>query len=342
MAINPILAMDQNTRQLFPMAEPGELFILRRDGIDFQAKLPTGTMKGSGEFFLTSKRIVFLKKGDPSTHKEFTSFELPLRHMQNPKFQQPIFGANYLEGKIAPNMEAGNPITGTATFYLTFNKGGCGTFLPMFFRLMGDIERAHAPNPQFMQQVSSGHLNNIAYVDPNDPSVLYISQPTPAPGGNITPAGPNNPPPGGWGVPQAIGPNTYQPPTYTPPTQPNPYAQPQQQNAPNPYAQQNAQNPYAQQQQQGGNPYAQGGSGGGNPYSQNAANPYAQQNAPNPYAQQGGNAPNPYEQGTPNPFQNAPMNAPQYSTQQQPPYTQQGGNPYAPSAPPATNPNWNR
>uniref|UniRef100_A0A0G4GDC9 GRAM domain-containing protein n=1 Tax=Chromera velia CCMP2878 TaxID=1169474 RepID=A0A0G4GDC9_9ALVE len=179
MAINPHLAQEAYSRRLYPLAVPGELFILERDGIKFQAKTPTGKLHGNGSMFLTTKRIVFLKKGDPSRHGDFTSFEIPLAFIRDPAFKQPIFGANYMQGQVAPLLSAPNPISGDATWYLTFNQGGCGTFLPLFFRLHKEAVRDLQPSPQFFHQVQSGQLQQVAFVDPADPSVLFITQPQP-------------------------------------------------------------------------------------------------------------------------------------------------------------------
>eukprot|EP00920_Eleutheroschizon_duboscqi_P002130 GHVT01005335.1.p1 GENE.GHVT01005335.1~~GHVT01005335.1.p1 ORF type:complete len:256 (+),score=20.36 GHVT01005335.1:411-1178(+) len=160
---------------LFPLPMENEVFFLRRTGISFQAKTPTITFKGSGDFYLTSRRVVFVRSGKPDQHRDFTSFELPLFLLQDPKFQQPIFGANYMEGTVQPLTSAENSITGNSKWRLTFNKGGCGTFLHVFYRLWNEVLRnsAWTPPPDMPVQLSE----NPAYVDPNDPSVLYLSQP---------------------------------------------------------------------------------------------------------------------------------------------------------------------
>jgi len=136
-------------------------------------------MTGKGAFFLTSNRVVFLREGRVP-EGEWTSFDIPLSLMQNPHFRQPIFGANYLDGHVAPKVTAPNPIAGTAYWSLTFNKGGCGTFLPIFYRILGETNQPGTQS-QFIQGAQAGQLSQMAYVDPNDPSVLYITQPQPIP-----------------------------------------------------------------------------------------------------------------------------------------------------------------
>lgn len=183
MAINPVLAQDQETADLFPLPQAGETFVLKRDNIVFEGRLPVGgKLWGRGVFFLTTKRIVFLVKSK-ANRQDFKSFEIPLARLDKPKFHQPIFGANYLGGRLEPleSEPAGSPLAGGATtVYLTFNSGGCGTFLPLFYQMMHQIHQ-EAEASQLIQAVEQGRLHQIAYVDPSDPSVLFLSQPTAAP-----------------------------------------------------------------------------------------------------------------------------------------------------------------
>lgn len=155
MAINPVLAQDQSTGELFPLPQGGETFVLKRDNIWFEAKLPSGAkLTAKGIFFLSSARIVFLGK-ESSNRADFKSFEIPLALLGRPKFNQPIFGANYLSGDVSPPAgDTTSPLAGGyTTMSLTFNSGGCGTFLPLFYEKNGgcpgtgggDRERSSCP-----------------------------------------------------------------------------------------------------------------------------------------------------------------------------------------------------
>jgi len=183
MAINPTLANDSVSRQLFPLPQAGEAFILKRDGIDFESKLPAGgKLWGRGCFFLSSKRIVFVAVSK-SCRNDFTSFEIPLSGMSSPKFNQPVFGANYLSGFVK-SVDPSGPLSHGVTWSLTFNSGGCGTFLPLFYQSLSEIieeQRQQGNAASLAQAAQEGRLNQVAFVDPNDPSVLFLAQPNAAP-----------------------------------------------------------------------------------------------------------------------------------------------------------------
>eukprot|EP00929_Paragymnodinium_shiwhaense_P030098 TRINITY_DN17113_c0_g1_i1.p1 TRINITY_DN17113_c0_g1~~TRINITY_DN17113_c0_g1_i1.p1 ORF type:complete len:218 (+),score=42.52 TRINITY_DN17113_c0_g1_i1:120-773(+) len=199
MAVNPVLAQDDHSGELFPLPESGEAFILKRDGIDFEGKLPRGgKLTGRGVFFMSSKRIVFVAT-EKSGRKDFKSFAIPFVSLQKPKFEQPIFGANYLGG-VAHPVEEGSIVDGGADFALTFNNGGCGTFLSLFYKLLAEIEEQRDEQESISNAAKDGRLNQVAFVDPSDPSVLYLSQPTAKPDSEQRTAfnaeEPSAPPPG--------------------------------------------------------------------------------------------------------------------------------------------------
>mmetsp|Transcript_46542 Transcript_46542/g.122912 ORF Transcript_46542/g.122912 Transcript_46542/m.122912 type:complete len:220 (-) Transcript_46542:17-676(-) len=186
MAVNPTLAQDTASGDLFPLPASGESMLLKRNDIDFECTLPVGgKLWGKGFLYLSTKRIIFVA-AQKTCRGDFTSFEIPLITLSRPQFNQPIFGANYLSGKARPEPGApagGVMAGGSAPFSLTFNAGGCGTFLPLFFRQMAELKEqsASAQAVSLAQAAQDGRLDQVAYVDPSDPSVLYLSQPTPAP-----------------------------------------------------------------------------------------------------------------------------------------------------------------
>jgi hypothetical protein len=95
-------------------------------------------------------------------------------------FVQPFFGANYLKGTVAP--VPGRGLSAPASFKLHFMHGGATTFLRMFFGIMEQYkvadERARLAfldsAPAVQSFIATAHA---AYVDPSDPSVIFITQP---------------------------------------------------------------------------------------------------------------------------------------------------------------------
>jgi hypothetical protein len=100
--------------------------------------------------------------------------------MTKEKFNQPIFGANNLTGRVPPAADQNflqQFDLKEYKFCFTFNEGGCGTFLPIFFRIMGAIKQfGEEAAAKLVPQVMSG-MFSAAYVDPSDPSKIYVSQP---------------------------------------------------------------------------------------------------------------------------------------------------------------------
>mmetsp|Transcript_20796 Transcript_20796/g.48235 ORF Transcript_20796/g.48235 Transcript_20796/m.48235 type:complete len:226 (-) Transcript_20796:108-785(-) len=183
MAINPTLAKD-DAGNLFPIPMSGETWLLKRDDINFECKVPSGgKLSGSGCFYLSGKRIVFIASGR-SSRQDFKAFDIPLKLLlrETVKFQQPIFGANYLEGQITgENLDASSPLAGGYTSWsLTFRAGGCGTFLPIFYKLLHEIEASGEDNA-LTKAARQGRLNQVAFVDPSDPSTLFVTQPQAVP-----------------------------------------------------------------------------------------------------------------------------------------------------------------
>ncbi|GIX65045.1 arabinogalactan protein, putative [Babesia caballi] len=176
--------------QLIPHCEQGEFLLMyRRDTsfevtVDWRCLSAAGaltrrrSMKGVGDTFLTTHRIVFVKKRDKRFSQAFSSISLPYSHVDDPRFRQPIFGSNYLEGSIRPLLTAENPLRNTGKFYIYFN-GGCGMFLQGFFMYYARVRN----NPAFTASAhpfANAPEARSAFVDPNDPTQVYLSQPVEA------------------------------------------------------------------------------------------------------------------------------------------------------------------
>jgi len=170
MALNPPLLHTG-----VPAPLDGEYLVLSRDGMEVEIKIENenSKYKGKGMLYLTTARMVFVNKKNDGNWK---AFDIPIAFMYNEKFNQPIFGANYVSCAVQPLYDL---IPGHAKLKIWFMKGGCGTFLPLWRSIIHQIRQNNneGPDPRFVEEVRQGNLDNIAYVDPNDPSRIFVSQP---------------------------------------------------------------------------------------------------------------------------------------------------------------------
>ena len=80
----------------------------------------SGSSCCSAAFILSLPRLVFVSKNFArNAADQFTSFDMPLAHLSNERFNQPIFGANNLTGTI------GRWQVGPSKFTITFREGAC-------------------------------------------------------------------------------------------------------------------------------------------------------------------------------------------------------------------------
>jgi len=132
---------------------------------------------GKGTMYLSTLRVVFVahRKGN------IAAFDLPLATMTNESFNQPIFSANNMTGTNPPL--DGSECQQDIKWCLSFNEGGVGTFLPVFFRLLHEMRaRMAAPSAEPssadaapMPQAIATQIVQAAFVDPSDPTKLYVS-----------------------------------------------------------------------------------------------------------------------------------------------------------------------
>lgn len=177
----------------FPLPFPGEVFVLTRDKLKLHltdAQLNLKSVKG--RLFLTSMRLVFMPSvpaPTPSTDR-IASVEIPWRGLWDERFHQPIFGVNNLTFSTEYYSDA--PFTDTLSVRLDFMAGGVNTFLPIFNNILiatrtqmraeqrGDeIVADPIPQPGAAAARPAEYYpgQSEAFVDPNDSSVLYTTQP---------------------------------------------------------------------------------------------------------------------------------------------------------------------
>lgn len=165
--VNPEIVHDTGSGDKYPQPFRGELIVLRRPGVSFEATSKRyGKVSGSGEVFLSSHRIVFIPK--TSSRPDFVSYELEMVEVLNEKFEQPIFGANYISGEtIGPNESE------KSVWSLTLHDGGCGTILPVLADLLRRA-RARSLETNLFYGVHDSPIGSIGYLDRSDPSVVLI------------------------------------------------------------------------------------------------------------------------------------------------------------------------
>jgi hypothetical protein len=161
-----------------PLGIYGEFFLLSRPGVAGLFQSPeAGRVEGlRGTIFVTSMRLCFVP--DRIGMGGARPFDLPLSGIITEEFKQPFFGANYLCGLVSP--VPGRGLVNNCSFRLTFNDGGCQTFLRVFFTLMAQyrIPRGAAPTSFFdPPRLQTWVQEEIALRDPSDPSTIYLSQP---------------------------------------------------------------------------------------------------------------------------------------------------------------------
>ncbi|XP_038992630.1 uncharacterized protein LOC120116145 [Hibiscus syriacus] len=184
MALNP---------QLLPNGMPvpftNEMFVLVRNGVEFEVdKIPGsqgGRVKAWGTIYLSNIRIVFVASRPVGN---FFAFDMPLLYVHGEKFNQPIFHCNNITGQVEPVVPENEhrALYSTHSFKILFKEGGCGTFVPLFLNLISSVRRYnqvnHEPQPRRdplqAAQTPVDEMMRHAYVDPNDPTKIFLQQPT--------------------------------------------------------------------------------------------------------------------------------------------------------------------
>ncbi|KAL3142799.1 hypothetical protein ABBQ38_003098 [Trebouxia sp. C0009 RCD-2024] len=182
MAANPALSIVSHAGQTtqLPALYAQEVIALQRDGIDFSInglRHQSGKWSTRGVLYLTNLRLVFVAK-QADAASGLVAFELPLAYVRKDKFNQPIFACNNLSGECWPAAPGGGPQGNLPPhgFSLYFKEGGVGTFLPLYFSFVG-IARDNLHKVQ-QQPSAPQELVATAFVDPSDPSRLYLAQPS--------------------------------------------------------------------------------------------------------------------------------------------------------------------
>lgn len=104
----------------------GESILLFCDNVTMEFSGQDGReFKGSkqGRLYLTTHRMIFNNK---KTEDPMVSFSFPFVALKDVELEQPVFGANYIKGKV--RAQPGGNFTGEAKFKLHFKSGGAIDF----------------------------------------------------------------------------------------------------------------------------------------------------------------------------------------------------------------------
>uniref|UniRef100_A0A182N3H6 GRAM domain-containing protein n=1 Tax=Anopheles dirus TaxID=7168 RepID=A0A182N3H6_9DIPT len=107
-----------------------------------------GAMKGSkqGRVYLTTHRVIYNGKSESDSVR---SFSMPFVSMREVEIEQPVFGANYIKGKVSAQQN-GN-WDGEAKFKIVFKHGGAIDFGQAMLRAASIAQRnaGSAPPPPY-------------------------------------------------------------------------------------------------------------------------------------------------------------------------------------------------
>ncbi|CAN1262276.1 UPF0664 stress-induced protein C29B12.11c [Linum perenne] len=187
MALNP---------QLLPNGMPlpfvNEMFVLARDGVEFNVdKIPgcrSNHVKARGIIYLSNIRMVFVASKPVGI---FGAFDMPLLYVHGEKFNQPVFHCNNISGQVEPVVpeNENSSLYSAHSFKILFKEGGCGTFVPLFLNLISSVRQynrqqnySRSPVVDPLQAAETPAVDEMirhAYVDPNDPTKIFLQQPAP-------------------------------------------------------------------------------------------------------------------------------------------------------------------
>ncbi|XP_076275294.1 WW domain binding protein 2 isoform X2 [Rhynchophorus ferrugineus] len=199
----------------------GEQILLFSDNVNVEwsgQEASAFRSKKNGRIFLTTHRVIF---NNNSLSDEMQSFSFPFVTLSEVEVEQPVFGANYVKGKVRaqPN---GNWV-GEAKFKMTFKHGGAIDFGQALLRAAHYATRGamnapppyEPPQPQWYAAPPPAYApppqgyygwvppTNVFPQQPPTDGVFMTDAPPPYPG--IYPAGQPN----GYGPPGYGGPGGY-------------------------------------------------------------------------------------------------------------------------------------
>eukprot|EP01017_Pseudomicrothorax_dubius_P034930 TRINITY_DN483_c0_g1_i3.p1 TRINITY_DN483_c0_g1~~TRINITY_DN483_c0_g1_i3.p1 ORF type:complete len:224 (+),score=54.19 TRINITY_DN483_c0_g1_i3:66-737(+) len=160
-------------RNGFPTLAEGELLLLERNHVEIKVKIPTlKPIQTKGKLYLTTTKLVFVSKGNHSLN----SFDIPLASLREEKFIQPLFGDDYLRGKVIPVF---NVIPGYIEFKLWFQKGNASKVLYLLGSILQQIRSRPGGelDERFLHLVKQRSFTiDVMARMRDDPSIVFVHQ----------------------------------------------------------------------------------------------------------------------------------------------------------------------
>lgn len=152
-----------------------ERILIYYDGVEAGFEMP-GNMphfKGNkkGRIYLTTHRVIFNNKNSKDT---LQSFSMPFFVLRELELEQPVFGANYIKGKV--KAEPGGNWEGEGKFKLWFNHGGAIEFGQAMLHA-GQMASRHFPHqPPVYSPPTTNYYQAPppAYAPPTGPAYAFV------------------------------------------------------------------------------------------------------------------------------------------------------------------------
>lgn len=145
-----------------------------------------GEVQAKGTIYLSNIRMVFVAN---SPKDNFIAFDIPLLSVHGEKLNQPIFFCKNFSGYVNPVIPANNNENRIIphSFKILFKECDCETFISKVFNLIGKARRRyrrsrakHRADPlRGATKTPVDEMTRYAYVDPSDPTSIFLQQPTP-------------------------------------------------------------------------------------------------------------------------------------------------------------------
>lgn len=123
----------------------GERILLYCDGVEMgfePSSVPHFKGNKHGTLYLTTHRVVFTNKSGKDMLQSFSTSFMSMRELE---LEQPVFGANYIKGKM--KAEPGGNWTGDGKFKMWFKSGGAIEFGQALIRAGKLASRNNPPQP---------------------------------------------------------------------------------------------------------------------------------------------------------------------------------------------------